>query len=82
LYTGLKLPFWITITLKNKDNALEELLRREGAADLGYKNGYLIASIPREKKLRLMSEIMKEKERFIDLSIREPSLEEVFFGVH
>jgi len=79
---GLNLPFWITITLKNKDKALEELLIREGAADLGYKNGYLLASIPREHKMKAISEVMKERDRFVDFSIREPSLEEVFFGVH
>jgi Cu-processing system ATP-binding protein len=82
LYTGLNLPFWITITLKKKDKALEELLIREGAADLGYKNGYLLASIPQEHKMKAISAVMKERDRFVDLSIREPSLEEVFFGVH
>ncbi|HBH62173.1 MAG TPA: copper ABC transporter ATP-binding protein [Nitrospiraceae bacterium] len=82
LYTGLNLPFWITITLKKKDETLEELLRREGAADLDYKNGYLLASIPREHKMKAISAVMKEKDRFVDFSIREPSLEEVFFGVH
>jgi Cu-processing system ATP-binding protein len=82
LYTGLNLPFWITITLKKKDKALEELLIREGAADLGYKNGYLLASIPQEHKMQAISAVMKERDRFVDLSIREPSLEEVFFGVH
>lgn len=82
LYTGLNLPFWITITLKKQDKELEELLIREGAADLGYKNGYLLASIPREHKMKAISAVMKERDRFVDLSIREPSLEEVFFGVH
>jgi len=82
LYTGLNLPFWITITLTKQDKELEELLIREGAADLGYKNGYLLASIPREHKMKAISAVMKERDRFVDLSIREPSLEEVFFGVH
>lgn len=82
LYTGLELPFWITITLREKDEALELLLKNEGATEVGYKNGYLLASVPRVNKLRIISAIMKEKERFDDLSIREPSLEEVFFGVH
>jgi len=82
LYSGMKIPLRLYITIKSKDEFLEGLLTREGAVDLGYKNGYLHASIPRENKLELISAIMQEKNRFSDISIREPSLEEVFFGVH
>jgi Cu-processing system ATP-binding protein len=82
LYTGMNIPLRISITIDKRDEVLEGLLRREGAIDLGYKNGYLHASLPRENKLKIISAIMEEKERFVDLSIREPSLEEVFFGVH
>jgi Cu-processing system ATP-binding protein len=82
LYTGMKLPLRISITIKKRDEVLEGLLKREGALDLGYKNGYLHASVPRENKLKIISAVMEEKDRFVDLSIREPSLEEVFFGVH
>lgn len=82
LYKGLKLPLWIAITMNTKDDVIENILRSEGALDCGYKNGYLIASVPREKKLQIISAIMEKKDRFIDFSIREPSLEEVFFGVH
>lgn len=82
LYRGLRLPLRITITVKRKDEVLEEILRREGAEDLGYKNGYLLASVPGESKMNILSAIMKEKERFVDVDVREPNLEEVFFGVH
>jgi Cu-processing system ATP-binding protein len=82
LYTGLEIPLRITIKIKKKDAVLERLLKREGATDLGYKNGFVFASVPRENKLNFISAIMEEKERFVDLSFREPSLEEVFFGVH
>ena len=82
LYTGMKIPLRISITIDKRDEVLEELLKREGAIDLSYKNGYLSASVPRENKLKIISEIMAEKDRFVDFSIREPSLEEVFFGVH
>jgi len=30
----------------------------------------------------MISAVMERKDRFADLSLREPSLEEVFFGVH
>ena len=82
LCEGMNIPLRLYITIKGKDEFLEGLLMKEGAVDLGYKNGYLLASIPRDNKLELISSIMKEKERFVDISIREPSLEEVFFGVH
>ncbi len=82
LCEGMNLPLRLYITIKGKDEFLEGLLMKEGAVDLGYKNGYLLASIPRENKLELMSAIIGEKDRFTDISSREPSLEEVFFGVH
>lgn len=82
LCNGMNIPLRLYITIHKKDEFLEELLANEGAMDLGYMNGYLHASIPREHKLELLSAIMKEKGRFSDISIREPSLEEVFFGVH
>ena len=82
LCKGMNIPLRIYLTIHGKDELLEGLLMREGAVDIGYKNGYLLASIPRENKLELISAIMEEKDRFSDLSIREPSLEEVFFGIH
>jgi Cu-processing system ATP-binding protein len=82
LCEGMKIPLRLYITIKGKDEFLEGLLKKEGAVDMGYKNGYLLASIPRENKLELITAILEEKDRFSDFSIREPSLEEVFFGVH
>jgi len=82
LCSGMKIPLRLYITISRKDSFLESLLKKEGAVDLSYKNGYLIASISRENKFELISAIMDEKDRFSDFSIREPSLEEVFFGVH
>jgi Cu-processing system ATP-binding protein len=82
LYTEMKIPLRITITINQRDEMLEGLLEKNGAVDLDYKNGYLRAYVPRESKLEIISAVMKEKNRFVDISIREPSLEEVFFGVH
>jgi Cu-processing system ATP-binding protein len=47
-----------------------------------YKDGHLIAHVKKENKLQILSTVIGERERFKDLSLREPSLEEVFFGVH
>jgi len=82
LCSGMKIPLRLYITISRKDAFLEGLLKKEGAVDLSYKNGYLLASISRKNKFELISAIMDEKDRFSDFSIREPSLEEVFFGVH
>ncbi len=82
LYSGFNLPLKVYITLKDRDGSMEDLLKREGAVDIGYKDGYLTASIQREDKLRILSAIMERRGSFLDLSIREPNLEEVFFGIH
>jgi Cu-processing system ATP-binding protein len=83
LYSSLKLPLKICITLNgSRSEELVEFLKTEGAADISYRDGHLLASVPREDKLRILSSVMERKESFIDLSIREPNLEEVFFGIH
>jgi Cu-processing system ATP-binding protein len=82
LYTGMNIPMGITLKIKEKDEVLERMLRESGATDLIYRNGYLMASVSGEAKMEIIAALMKEKERFEDISIREPSLEEVFFGVH
>ncbi len=82
LYTGLNLPIRISVALKNRMDSLEDLLRREGVQDIAYKNGYLTANVQPEDKLKIISILMEKKNSFMDISIREPNLEEVFFGVH
>ncbi len=82
LYTGMNIPLRITIKTGARDEVLEEILKKEGAIDLAYSNGYLVVSVASERKLATIAAIMELKERFVDISIREPSLEEVFFGVH
>jgi Cu-processing system ATP-binding protein len=82
LYTGMNIPLGITIRTDKPDNVLEGVLRDAGATELTYRNGYLLANVPGDKKLNILSALMEEKDRFTDISIREPSLEEVFFGVH
>ncbi len=82
LYTNLSLPLRLTITLEARDKALEELLQKHGAAEFGFSRGSYKAGVPRENKMELMAALMEEKDRFTDLTIREPSLEEVFFGIY
>jgi Cu-processing system ATP-binding protein len=82
LYTGLNIPLGITIRIERQDDILEGVLMEAGATELIYRNGYLLANVPGDKKLSTISALMEEKDRFTDISIREPSLEEVFFGVH
>ncbi len=82
LYRELNLPLKLFITIKKKDETLERLLSLEGATDLTYRNGYLIACVPPERKMSVLSTLMERKEYFEDISVSEPSLEEVFFGIH
>ncbi len=82
LYTSLNLPIRISVALINRLDSLEDLLRREGVQDIAYKNGYLTANVQPEDKLKIISMLMEKKNSFMDISIREPNLEEVFFGVH
>ena len=42
----------------------------------------IVAGIPRPDKLRILSALMERKNGFHDISLREPNLEEVFFGIH
>jgi Cu-processing system ATP-binding protein len=82
LYMGLKLPLKISIAVKGRDTDVAELLKREGATDVIYKDGYLIASVPRDNKMKVLSAILEKQDYFTDFSFREPNLEEVFFGFH
>lgn len=82
LYTSLNLPLKITLSVNGTGEALAEVLRIAGAVDVVYKTGCIVADIPRTNKIRILSALMERKEGVKDLSIREPNLEEVFFGVH
>jgi Cu-processing system ATP-binding protein len=82
LYSGFNLPIKISISVKDDGGLLKDLLIREGADDVVYRDGHIIASVRIENKLRILSVVMERKDSFIDLSVREPSLEEVFFGIH
>lgn len=82
LYTSLNLPLKITLSVNGTGEALAEVLRNAGAVDVVYKTGSIVADIPRTNKIRILSALMERKEGVKDLSIREPNLEEVFFGVH
>lgn len=82
LYEGFNLSLKIFIAVKDKDVSLLELLREHGAGELKYKDGLLSAHIPRTDKLRILSALMERKDSFTDISMKEPDLEEVFFGVH
>jgi len=82
LYSDLNLPLKISVALKGKDEALERILKEAGASDIGYEEGCLTASLQKEEKLRVLSAVMGRNGNVVDISIREPNLEEVFFGIH
>ena len=82
LYTSLNLPLKIALSVNGAGEMLAEVLRTAGAVDVVYKTGSIVADIPRMDKIKILSVLMEQKEGVKDLSIREPNLEEVFFGVH
>lgn len=82
LYEGFNLPLKIFIAVEDKEDSLQEILREYGAEELKYEGGILSASIPRADKLRILSVLMERKGSFTDISMKEPNLEEIFFGVH
>lgn len=82
LYSGFNLLLRVFITVKERDSSIEELLQKNGALDITFKNGLISANIQRRDKLNFLSAIMERSNCFIDISVREPNLEEVFFGLH
>jgi Cu-processing system ATP-binding protein len=82
LYTNLRLPLKLTLSVNGAGNMMADLLRQTGAVDIVHAEGSITAGIPRTDKIRILSALMERKDGFMDLSLREPNLEEVFFGVH
>lgn len=82
LYTSLRLPLKITLSVNGAAQEMAALMRNAGALDVVIHDGRLFADVPRTDKLRILSSLMERQDGFHDLSIREPNLEEVFFGVH
>ncbi|MBF0609187.1 MAG: ABC transporter ATP-binding protein [Candidatus Magnetobacterium sp. LHC-1] len=82
LYEGFNLPLKLYIVLKDRNSLLEEILNRDGAVNIAYRDNHLMADLPREHKFRVLSSILEQKNLFVDFSVREPNLEEVFFGIH
>lgn len=83
LYTGLDLPFRLSILpAPSMNGSIEEILKGEGIKDMVKRDGYIYVSLPRNEKMRVLSALMEKRDSFIDLTVIEPSLEEVFFGLH
>lgn len=83
LYTGLNLPLRLSILpAVSMNGSVEELLRREGVKDIVKRDGYIYATVSRNEKMRVLSALMEKRDSFVDLTVIEPSLEEVFFGLH
>lgn len=83
LYTGLDLPFRLSILpAPSMNDSIEEILKGEGIKDMVKRDGYIYVSLPRNEKMRVLSALMEKRDSFIDLTVIEPSLEEVFFGLH
>ncbi|QWR76361.1 ABC transporter ATP-binding protein [Candidatus Magnetomonas plexicatena] len=83
LYRGFNLPLRLVIMLKEDgDKRIVELLKAEGMDSMVIRDGTLTTDLPRDKKMSVLSCILEHKDSFSDFTVREPSLEEVFFGIH
>ncbi len=83
LYTGLDLPIKLCILpLPSRNAFVEDVLKGAGIEEIIKKDGYIYVTINRGKKMRVLSALMEKKDNFADLTVIEPSLEEVFFGLH
>ncbi|MBF0464139.1 MAG: ABC transporter ATP-binding protein [Nitrospirae bacterium] len=83
LYRGFNLPLRLVVMLREDgDKRIVELLKAEGLDNIAVKDGSLVTDLPRDKKMRVLSCILEHKDSFSDFTVREPSLEEVFFGIH
>jgi len=83
LYTGLNLPFKLSILpVSSLNGSLVDILKNEGAVEVTRRDNYIIATIAREDKMKILSLLMQKRDYFVDLTVIEPSLEEVFFGIH
>lgn len=83
LYTNLNLPFKLSILpALSRNGTVEEVLKREGIKEIVKKDGYIFATVERSEKMRVLSALMEKRDSFVDLNVIEPSLEEVFFGIH
>ncbi|MCG6552894.1 MAG: ABC transporter ATP-binding protein [Candidatus Magnetominusculus sp. LBB02] len=83
LYRGLNLPMRLIIAVDGSEGAaIREILRQEGAQNITYAKGQLIAELPVDNKLSMLGLLLQHKDKFVDFTLRQPSLEEVFFGIH
>lgn len=85
LYRGLNLPLKLIIIVTeggSQGEVLWEILKNEGAVNITYGSGQLTAELPVENKLKMLASILEQKDQFVDFTLRQPSLEEVFFGIH
>ncbi|MEO5356817.1 MAG: ABC transporter ATP-binding protein [Nitrospirae bacterium YQR-1] len=82
LYRGFNLPLRLVIILSGGNQSFVEQLRAEGLENVVVRDATLTADLPRDKKMGILSYVLEHKDSFADFSVREPSLEEVFFGIH
>jgi Cu-processing system ATP-binding protein len=82
LYRGFNLPLRLVIMLSGDNPSFVEQLKASGLENIVIRDGTLTADLPRYKKMSILSFVLEQKDSFADFSVREPSLEEVFFGIH
>jgi Cu-processing system ATP-binding protein len=82
LHRKLRIPLRLRMRVSAGSHELETALAREGAARIRYRDGVLTAEIPFEQKVAVLAAVVGLAAGIEDFTLSEPSLEEVFFGVH
>ena len=76
----LTMPVRFVVKVRDGVEDLQEVVKKSGATDVVRKGNFLIAEVPPEKKMEFLKVLMEQEDTIEDISMREPSLEEVILG--
>jgi Cu-processing system ATP-binding protein len=81
LSMNMGLPVKLRFGLKKRDEELEKALKDIGGDHIQWEKGRMMMDIPMDKKIVVLSLLAERKAEIEDLTLKEPNLEEVFFGI-
>lgn len=82
LYKNTQLPLKLYIKLKTKNDEILNLLIKQECKIIMSTAHDIHCEFPKDNKMKILSSLMELQINLSDFIIREPSLEEVFFGLN
>jgi Cu-processing system ATP-binding protein len=78
----INLPLWFQIKLadKNDEQLLRETLAHVQVSAIEAREDHIAVQCSRELKMKVLETLASLKDKIADIHVREPSLEDVFFG--